>query len=82
MYKRQLDNSRKKKKGFIGKIIASIFKKGPTSEAWLINIDEYGDRNWHITYGGKKEDIGKEIKPFSDGSFLLSGETNSSGEGE
>ena len=77
-----LDNSRKKKKGFIGKIIASILKKGPTSEAWLINIDEYGDRNWHITYGGKKEDIGKEIKPFSDGSFLLSGETNSSGKGE
>ena len=77
-----LDDSRKKKKGFIGRIIASVFKKGPTSEAWLINIDEYGDRNWHTTYGGKKEDIGKKINSFSDGSFLLSGETKSSGSGE
>ena len=77
-----LDRSRKKKKGFIGRIIASVFKKGPTSEAWLINIDEYGNRNWHITYGGKKEDIGKKINSFSDGSFLLSGETSSLGKGE
>ena len=50
-----LDKSRKKKKGFIGRIIASMFKKEPSSEAWIMDIDEYGDRNWHNTYGGKKK---------------------------
>lgn len=76
-----LDKSRKKKKGFLGRILASIFKKEASSESWLINIDEYGDRNWHTTYGGKKEDAGKQISSFSDGSFLLSNETESFGEG-
>ena len=77
-----LDKSRKKKKGFIGRIIASIFKKEPTSEAWIVDIDEYGDRNWHNTYGGKKEDVGKSIDAFSDNSFLLTCETESFGKGK
>ena len=77
-----LDKSRKKKKGFIGRIIASMFKKEPTSEAWIVDIDEYGDRNWHNTYGGKKEDVGKSIDAFSDNSFLLTCETESFGRGK
>ncbi|MBT3664609.1 hypothetical protein HN537_03165, partial [bacterium] len=48
-----LDKSRKKKKGFLGRILSSIVKKEASSESWLINIDEYGDRNWHTTYGGE-----------------------------
>jgi len=76
-----LDENRKKKKGFFGRILSSVFKKEASSESWLINIDEYGDRNWHTTYGGKKEDIGKQINSFSDGSFLLSNETESFGAG-
>ena len=76
-----LDESRKKKKGIFGRMLDSIFKKEASSESWLINIDEYGDRNWHTTYGGKKEDVGKEINSFSDGSFLLSNETQSFGNG-
>ena len=76
-----LDESRKKKKGIFGRMLDSIFKKEASSESWLINIDEYGDRNWHTTYGGKKEDVGKEINSFSDGSFLLSNETQSFGKG-
>jgi len=77
-----LDKSRKKKKGFIGRIIASMFKKEPSSEAWIMDIDEYGDRNWHNTYGGKKEDVGKSIDAFSDNSFLLTCETESFGKGK
>ena len=77
-----LDKSRKKKKGFIGRIIASMFKKEPSSEAWIMDIDEYGDRNWHNTYGGKKEDVGKSIDAFSDNSFLLTCETESFGRGK
>ena len=76
-----LDESRKKAKGIFGRMLDSIFKKEASSESWLINIDEYGDRNWHTTYGGKKEDVGKEINSFSDGSFLLSNETQSFGKG-
>lgn len=76
-----LDKSRKKKKGFLGRILSFIVKKEASSESWLINIDEYGDRNWHTTYGGKKEDTGKQINSFSDGSFLLSNETESFGAG-
>ena len=76
-----LDKSRKKKKGYFGRILSSIFKKEASSESWLINIDEYGDKNWHTTYGGKKDDTGKLINSFSDGSFLLSNDTKSFGSG-
>ena len=62
-----LDKSRIKKRGFFGRILANIFKKKPTSEIWIINIDEFGDRNWHKTYGGKKEDYGKSIRLMADG---------------
>ena len=77
-----LDKSRIKKRGFIGRIIANLFKKKPTSEVWIISLDEYGDRNWHNTYGGKKEDIGKSIKLMVDGGYLITAETNSIGNGK
>ena len=76
-----LDKSRIKKRGFFGRILANIFKKKPTSEIWIINIDEFGDRNWHNTYGGKKEDYGKSIKLMADGGYLIAAETNSIGAG-
>ena len=77
-----LDKSRIKKPGFIGRIIASILKKKPTSEIWIISIDEYGDKNWHNTYGGKKEDIGKNINLSKDGGYIITAETNSIGSGK
>jgi len=77
-----LDKSRIKKRGFIGRIISNIFKKKPTSEIWIISVDEFGDRNWHNTYGGKKEDIGKSIKLMADGGYLITAETNSIGTGK
>ena len=77
-----LDKSRIKKRGFIGRIIASIFKKKPTNEVWIISIDEYGDKNWHNTYGGKKEDLGKKINLTRDGGYIITAETNTIGEGK
>ena len=77
-----LDKSRIKNPGFFGRIIASIFKKKPTSEVWIMNIDEYGDKNWHNTYGGKKEDIGKTIKQSRDGGYIITSETSSKGAGK
>ena len=77
-----LDKSRIKKRGFIGRIIASIFKKKPTSEVWIISIDEYGDKNWHNTYGGKKEDVGKKINLTKDGGYIITAETNTIGKGK
>ena len=76
-----LDKSRIKKRGFIGRIIASMFKKKPTSEIWIISIDEYGDKNWHNTYGGKKEDAGKILNLSKDGGYIITAETNSIGAG-
>ena len=77
-----LDKSRIKMRGFIGRIIASIFKKKPTSEVWIISIDEYGDKNWHNTYGGKKEDSGKKINLSKDGGYIITAETNTFGTGK
>ena len=77
-----LDKSRIKNPGFFGRIIASILKKKPTSEVWIMNIDEYGDKNWHNTYGGKKDDVGKSIKQSGDGGYIITSETSSMGAGK
>ena len=77
-----LDKSRIKNPGFFGRIIASIFKKKPTSEVWIMNIDEYGDKNWHNTYGGKKKDVGKSIIQSGDGGYIITSETSSKGAGK
>ena len=47
-----------------------------------MNIDEYGDKNWHNTYGGKKEDVGKSIKQSGDGGYIITSETSSKGAGK
>jgi len=77
-----LDNSRIKQRGFIGRYIAKLFKKKQTNEVWLLSLDEYGDRNWHKTFGGKKDDVGRQIIATKDGDYIIMAETNSIGNGK
>ena len=66
-----LDKSRIKNPGFFGRIIASIFKKKPTSEVWIMNIDEYGDKNWHNTYVARKKMSVKALNNLEMADILL-----------
>ena len=77
-----LDNSRIKQRGFIGRYIAKLLKKKQTNEVWLLSLDEYGDRNWHKTFGGKKDDVGRQIIATKDEGYIVMAETNSIGNGK
>ena len=47
------------------------------SDAWLIRLDEQGNRLWQKTYGGHEYDYISAMTVQADGSCLLAGYTNS-----
>ena len=48
---------------------------------WLIKTDEFGDREWNITYGGTSMDRAHSLIETSDGGYAIAGETSSFGSG-
>ncbi len=48
-------------------------------DMWLLNIDEFGNLQWNITFGGSKTDITSAIIQAEDKSLLLAGSTRSFG---
>jgi hypothetical protein len=50
-------------------------------DVFLVRTDPAGEVLWHKTFGGTADDTGYTVKQTSDGGFILTGETYSSGEG-
>jgi hypothetical protein len=50
------------------------------SDAWLIKVDESGNKLWDKTFGGKDTDMANAVVAVSDG-FVLAGSTASKGAG-
>ena len=51
------------------------------SDVWLIKTDSNGNEQWSKTYGGVQNDVGRSLEETSDGSFVITGITNSLGAG-
>lgn len=54
---------------------------GPIGNAWLVKIDTAGNQQWHSWFGGTGVDRAHEVKQTSDGGYILTGYTSSSGAG-
>ena len=48
------------------------------SDVWIVRYDANGNALWNKTFGGSKSDWGQGIIPLNDGSFLVTGGTESS----
>jgi hypothetical protein len=50
-------------------------------DAWLAKTDPLGNTEWNITWGGPKDDYFADMIKIKDGTFVLTGYTNSFGAG-
>lgn len=46
-------------------------------DAWVIDLDDQGNKIWDKSYGGSGEDMGHCVKQTSDGGFIISGKSGS-----
>lgn len=67
--------------GFV--LVGSTWSFGTgTGDAWLVKTDANGNMKWQQTFGGAEDDEARSLIKTTDGSFVLSGFTSSSGAGE
>jgi len=52
------------------------------SDVWLIKTNSQGIEEWNHTFGGNTRDSGLSVKETSDGGFIITGSTDSYGNGE
>ena len=48
-------------------------------DSWILKLDSSGDIEWQQTYGGILDDEAKDIKPTSDGGYIVAGITREYG---
>ncbi len=65
----------------LGGTFNSSYGIGLGADMWLVRTDANGNHLWNQTYGGSSSDFGGAVVTMSDGGFVLSGFTNSSGAG-
>jgi hypothetical protein len=64
-------------------VIGSTCSYGAGDEdVWLLKIDYLGVLEWEKFFGGEKTDFGSDIKPTSDGGYIITGSTASYGNGK
>jgi hypothetical protein len=51
------------------------------TDVYVVCLFEDGTERWSTTYGGLKNEEGRSISPTSDGGFIITGSTESEGEG-
>ena len=62
-------------------LIGTTASFGNNNNAWLIKIDAEGNQEWDKTFGGSNDDFGSCIKQTIDGGYIITGWTNSFGNG-
>jgi hypothetical protein len=53
-----------------------------SGDVWIVKTDANGGFVWNQNYGGADSDAGWDIKPTSDGGYIITGQTRSYGAGD
>ena len=59
--------------GFIATGFNTVTLGPARSDLYLLKINQQGDTLWSKHYGGSRDESGQEIKPTSDGGFIVAG---------
>ena len=61
--------------------ITSSFSSGVSPDAWLIKVNADGESLWDETIGGSGSDYGYSVRQTNDGGYIITGKTESYGQG-